>query len=154
MPFYLIYTSKAAKLMQESDLLNILLESRKSNLEHDLTGMLLYIEGQFSSQQSGRFIQVLEGEKADVIKIYEKIAQDSRHYNVILLNESEIDKRNFTTWSMGFESLTLDKFKQISGYFELNDNFLKKINVQKFNMPLTMLKSFYELHLEAKANKE
>lgn len=153
MLFSLIYTSKAVNLMQDEELQQILEDARRRNLSHNITGILVYIEGEFFSKPGGRFMQVLEGEENAVKVIYEKIKHDLRHHSVTLLNEAVISKRNFKTWSMGFESLKLDKYKQMPTYFELDHSFLSSINVQKFSMPLTFLKSFYELHLSASGNR-
>jgi hypothetical protein len=65
--FYLIYLSQSKKLMQESDLLCILDQSKILNHGNRITGMLLYLEGKFLSQVEGRFMQVLEGREEDVI---------------------------------------------------------------------------------------
>jgi hypothetical protein len=146
MYFSILYTSKAAKLMTDEDLLPILEESRSWNNDHNLTGMLLYIEGQFLVRKEGKFMQVLEGPEFEVRAIYEKIKNDDRHRNIILLNEMTIEKRNFEKWLMGFESLSLEDFKKNPDFFELNDDFLKNGKLQKFNSSLNFLKSFYIMH--------
>jgi hypothetical protein len=146
MYFSILYTSKAAKLMTDEDLLSILQESRSWNNDHNLTGMLLYVEGQFLERKEGKFMQVLEGPKFEVRTIYEKIKNDNRHRNVILLNEMTIEKRNFEKWLMGFESVRLEDFKKNTDFFELNDDFLKNGKLHKFNSSLNFLKSFYSMH--------
>ena len=50
----------------------------------------------------GTFFQVLEGKKQSVRALYEKISQDSRHNNVLVLAQRCIEERNFGDWSMGF----------------------------------------------------
>lgn len=56
----LIYLSSAAVKFTEDELKGLLIKARKKNLARELTGMLLYIEG--------NFIQVLEGDKYKVRK--------------------------------------------------------------------------------------
>ncbi|MGI4020079.1 MAG: BLUF domain-containing protein [Janthinobacterium lividum] len=143
--------SKAVKLMTDKDLLPLLEESRNWNIGHGLTGMLLYVEGQFLERKEGKFMQVLEGSEFEVRAIFEKIKSDNRHRNIILLNEKAIEKRNFKTWLMGFESLKLEDYTKIPDFFELNIDFLKNGNLQNFNNSLNFLKSFYILHSTTKS---
>src|SRR3954468_16894005 len=86
MIFYLIYISKAKRLMQEDELVALLNESRNWNNDHGLTGMLLYVEGRFIEQNEGRFMQVLEGDERQVKSIFEKIKTDVRHFHIIVLD--------------------------------------------------------------------
>jgi hypothetical protein len=144
--FYLIYLSQSEKLMQEHDLLDILDKSKASNLEHDVTGMLLYLEGRFLSRDEGRFMQVLEGREEDVKSIFEKIKNDKRHHDIIVLEQSAFSQRNFETWSMGFKSMKLEDCKALPGYFDLNDEFVKSNVLQQSNLSLNFLKSFYKIN--------
>lgn len=145
MLYYLIYISKAEKLMPEADLLNILEQSRNWNHDHGLTGMLLYVEGKFEQGMEGRFIQVLEGSKAEVENIFENIEYDSRHHELMILEREEIQDLNFKTWEMGFRSLQLAEYKNMPGYFELDEAFLNDYDQENMNKPLHFLKSFYQM---------
>jgi hypothetical protein len=49
----------------------------------------------------GIFLQVLEGGRSGVNKLYNRIASDSRHTDVELLCYEEIGERKFAGWSMG-----------------------------------------------------
>jgi hypothetical protein len=152
MEYYLIYASKAAHLMSNEELLLILEQSRKWNLDHGITGMLIYIEGSFvslsqrslSSELSGRFMQVLEGTKLEVERIYNFIQTDPRHYDLILLDKGDLSARNFESWTMGFESLTENEYEDTPGYFNLDESFLQEQANQGSNIPLHFLKSFYQ----------
>jgi hypothetical protein len=144
--FYLIYFSQSKKLMQETDLLHLLNQSKKSNQEHGLSGMLLYLEGKFLNQIEGRFMQVLEGGEEDVIRVFERIKKDRRHHDIIVLDQSPVSQSNFVTWSMGFKSIKLEAFKTLPGYFDLNDEFLKSKVFQQSHLALNFLKSFYKIN--------
>lgn len=133
--------------MQDGDLLKILSRSRSWNAGHGITGMLLYLEGRFLSQNEGRFMQVLEGTEHQVKDIFEQIKNDERHHGLIVLKQSTAPQRNFNNWSMGFNSLGLDAYKSLPGFFDLNDEFLKSDALQHSNLPLHFLKSFYETSL-------
>ncbi len=146
MLFYLIYVSRATAPMDENNLLNLLDVSQRWNVNHDLTGMLLYIKAGKTSNYGGRFIQVLEGSEMEVRHIfYDKIKVDSRHEHITLLNEGPLKTRNFQDWSMGFDSISDIEFKCHPGYVELNNGFPESLNPKKFNFALNLLKSFYEL---------
>jgi hypothetical protein len=146
--FYLIYLSQSKKLMQESDLLCILDQSKILNHGNRITGMLLYLEGKFLSQVEGRFMQVLEGREEDVISTFERIKADQRHHDIIVLEQSTIPQRNFGTWSMGFKSMELEDCKILPGYFSLNDDFVKSDAMQESNLSLNFLKSFYKFNMD------
>lgn len=80
--FHLVYTSYSTAPFSEEELIQLLNQSRVSNKKLDITGMLVYLDN--------KFIQVLEGERTAVVKLYEKIAGDPRHKKVALLLGKEI----------------------------------------------------------------
>lgn len=91
---YLAYCSSAVKLMDSTELIDLLKTSRDCNLRAGITGMLLY--------RDGSFMQVLEGEAEAVLATYGRITADSRHRNIIKLIQAKIAARNFDRWTMGF----------------------------------------------------
>ena len=92
----LLYVSTAARGFDEAGLEDILAAARRNNPHHDVTGMLLYL--------NGAFMQVLEGPQGDVGAIYERILKDERHWGAQILLDREAE-RSFAQWSMGFERL-------------------------------------------------
>ena len=90
----------------------MLQESRKSNLEAGITGMLLHIEGSF--------FQVLEGEEKDVEELFEDIRSDNRHLKITVIIKEPIAERAFAEWSMAFAGATKKQIENIGG---LNDFF-------------------------------
>ncbi|PRY55299.1 FAD-dependent sensor of blue light [Arcticibacter pallidicorallinus] len=103
MLYYLIYCSVASELMAEEDLRVLLKQARARNRELVITGMLVYVEGGYGMRRQGRFMQVLEGSRFLVETLFEKIRNDNRHHEVVVLEEGAIHKRSFKTWEMGFE---------------------------------------------------
>ena len=115
--FELIYHSIAEEHITTSDILAILEEARNFNAVYNITGCLLYHQGEF--------VQLLEGEKQVVQGLFEKIRNDRRHSNVQLLKEASIEHKIFSNWSMAFKdladadvaqlksSLNLEEFKQL-----------------------------------------
>ena len=96
MPFRLIYSSEAAPGLATAELEEMLAESRIRNRAHGITGVLVFVEG--------AFLQILEGEKADVLGLMERIERDPRHRGVKVFYEQEVDERAFASWSMAYLS--------------------------------------------------
>jgi hypothetical protein len=98
MPLYhLIYESRATQPFSDRDLLELLRHSRGYNAQRGLTGLLLY-------SPQGRFLQVLEGEKAEVEALYQHISHDTRHTACLLLLAGPLAARRFAEWRMGFRA--------------------------------------------------
>jgi hypothetical protein len=106
--YHLIYVSSAVNLFSDEKLRELLEVSRRNNGARDVTGMLLYIDG--------NFLQVLEGEKDNVLGTYQRISNDSRHRGVITLLQGDIDKRDFAEWSMGFHKVDKESGPALPGY--------------------------------------
>ncbi len=97
-------------MMDEQQLTALLEQSRDRNLRQNVTGMLIYCDG--------NFFQVLEGEEKDVKEIYHSISCDSRNNGNIVLIESQIVRRNFPEWSMGFKVLCRNDLMGVAGFSE------------------------------------
>tara|TARA_R110002094_G_scaffold218494_1_gene190090 strand:+ start:185 stop:589 length:405 start_codon:yes stop_codon:yes gene_type:complete len=94
----LIYVSSAKELLGEQELNNMLALARKANKSHQITGLLLYKEG--------NFMQVIEGNKNDIEQLFANITKDDRHTGIILLLKETITQREFPNWSMAFKKLS------------------------------------------------
>ena len=89
----LMYASRATETVRPETLNAILKKSTHDNPGIGVTGVLCF---------SGEiFLQVLEGGRSQVSKLYNRIAQDPRHTDVVLLSYEEIDERSFAGWAMG-----------------------------------------------------
>jgi len=104
----LTYVSSATRLFSEQELIQLLKESRARNTHWDISGMLLY--------KDGNFMQVFEGPDEAVRQLYDNITKDPRHRDVILLREEAIDERQFPDWSMGFRNLADADLRDVPGY--------------------------------------
>ncbi|MFY9512631.1 MAG: BLUF domain-containing protein [Rubrivivax sp.] len=89
----LMYASRAVPAVDQEELLAILKKSKANNPPLGVTGVLCFSEG--------IFLQVLEGGRGAVNKLYNRIAADPRHTQVELLRYEEIGERRFAGWSMG-----------------------------------------------------
>lgn len=138
--YYIIYLSTATNLLSDAELKEILLKSNGNNQKLQVTGMLLYSEG--------NIIQVIEGELQIIKALYTRIASDSRHRGIILLSEGDIAERNFPDWSMGFRTVSANDFAQLTGYQKVNSNwFLSQAPDKEEHDVLTFLKIFYQTNI-------
>ena len=90
-----IYASSEVAGISEHEILKFVKQARSANREHDVSGMMLYI--------GGSFLQLLEGEPANVDAVGKKIFHDKRAMRLIL--REPIEEREFPDWTMGFEAV-------------------------------------------------
>jgi hypothetical protein len=95
-----VYVSSATKPLGEHEILEILRVARLNNEKLDITGMLLY--------RDGNFLQVLEGPAPAVDLMVAKIKRDLRHHGVILMSRKKIEERQFADWRMAFRNMSKD----------------------------------------------
>ncbi len=130
----LIYVSTLTEGAQ-SELPAILETAVSNNKSKGLTGMLLYADG--------NVMQVLEGEKDALYALFKHIERDPRHHGIFILADTEIDSRDFETWSMGYRALSQAELKE----FPVAEQFFKfkTSEVEQRALPgaaLTVLKTF------------
>jgi hypothetical protein len=89
----LMYASRATETVRPEVLNAILRKSTQNNPAVGVTGVLCF--------SGDIFLQVLEGGRSQVSKLYNRIAQDPRHTDVVMLSYEEIDERSFAGWAMG-----------------------------------------------------
>lgn len=81
-----------------ADLKQILKSSIRNNSAAGITGGLLF--------NRNYFVQVLEGELSDLLRIFTRITLDQRHQDVVLVEQKPTSRRVFGAWSMGFAGKT------------------------------------------------
>jgi len=89
----LMYASRAVPALDHDALVAILRKAKLNNPAAGVTGVLCFSEG--------IFLQVLEGGRSAVNRLYNRIARDERHTQVELLGYEEIGERCFAGWAMG-----------------------------------------------------
>jgi hypothetical protein len=97
----LIYTSKLNDGVNPRELANIHETALRNNDKAGLTGMLLF--------GNDYFLQVLEGGNFAVNRLYNRICNDDRNKDPLLLEYVEIAERDFAKWSMKLILLTEQK---------------------------------------------
>ncbi len=133
----IVYASSAVRLFDRAELIELLETSRKANVAHGITGMLLY--------RGGNFIQVIEGENEAVLQLYENIKADPRHRNIILLSQDPINHRQFAEWGMGFRNIDQMTRQELEGFSAfLEDDFSPDFFQQNPTRAYILLLSFKE----------
>ena len=108
MLFRLIYSSEAAPGLAAAEFEAMLAESRIRNRAHGITGVLVFVEG--------AFLQILEGEKDDVLDLMQRIERDPRHSGIKVFYKQEVDERAFASWNMAYLSPSVE---EVSKWAEL-----------------------------------
>jgi hypothetical protein len=80
--------------MLETEVRQILEASRRRNATLGITGALLF--------SPDTFVQVIEGPQPVVQALYDRVRQDPRHMECIVLADRAIEARQFGEWSMAF----------------------------------------------------
>lgn len=91
----LIYASRFTGAARDFDevLRTVIAKSIQNNRLDDITGFLMAGEG--------RFLQWLEGPASAVEETFARIAQDSRHADLLTLADGPAERRRFRDWNMG-----------------------------------------------------
>jgi hypothetical protein len=90
----LIYASESCNPLTPEAVQALVDHASKSNARRQLTGLLVF--------DHRSFLQCLEGEREAVSAIYSRIAADTRHRRLVLLDLQPVDERLFAAWGMGF----------------------------------------------------
>ena len=88
----LLYISRAVGAITTTMTGSILASARVHNRVAGITGVLC--------QGQGLFIQILEGERSTVNRLYATLIKDKRHQDVEMVAIEEIQTRRFPQWSM------------------------------------------------------
>lgn len=118
----------------EPHVARILQSSRINNAKIDVGGVLFYGDG--------HFFQCLEGDKAAVHKLLERLHHDDRHTDVKIVSEKAVQVRRFDDWSMKYTAInesiksllakfgfkTFNPYKFDPRHFEALIDALEKMN--------------------------
>jgi hypothetical protein len=130
--YYIIYLSAGTNWFDEKELKEILAVSNVNNSRDNITGLLLYGDG--------NFIQLLEGEESVVKATFQRISLDQRHKGITSVASGRLSVRNFPEWAMGFKSIGSDGLELLKGYFNpANKDILA--NKEK-HITINLLKAF------------
>jgi hypothetical protein len=125
------YISNATQ-PESLDIINkIYANAKQNNLKHNITGILIY--------QNGNFLQVLEGIEENIDVTYQKIKFDPRHKNIIKVIDNRIEQRIFEDYNFGFSIIKSSvEFKQLIEYLE----WLKQAENKIANKIIAIVENF------------
>lgn len=93
--YHILYLSSAVQAMSVDALQYLLDTSRRNNRRDGITGVLLYLDG--------NFLQYIEGPRQAMDSLFANIRRDARHRGILVLGEETSEARVFSGWSMGFQ---------------------------------------------------
>ena len=129
----LTYASRTSRDITPEDLRDILIASERNNSRVGVTGALCLA--------NNIFLQQLEGDRAEVNKLYHHILADPRHREPAVLDFAEINSRRFTTWSMG-------SLAPIESNHHIFLKYSSSSNFDPYGMSSKTLKAFFNELLE------
>lgn len=141
---HIIYLSQATRPLSDEELVQLLAQARHDNAQQGITGALVY--------GAGQFMQIIEGEEAQLAMLYAKLLQDGRHGQVFKFADKPIAQRSFAEWSMAFRPLSPEQFAELAGYLTPEQLNLQAPGLSATDgMLLQMMKAFV---LQPRANAE
>jgi hypothetical protein len=93
----LLYASQAVGVVDATTINAILQQSRRCNPASGITGVLCHSER--------LYLQLVEGGREQINRLYARILGDTRHTGVTLLHYEEISERRYAGWTMGQTNL-------------------------------------------------
>ena len=93
----LLYVSNSKIKEAEVDAVvsHIVTKAEEWNVDHNLTGALIFT--------GTHFAQVLEGRQKDIDEVMVIIRNDPRHGSISVINRSPITERQFPCWAMAYQ---------------------------------------------------
>lgn len=130
------YVSTASEgLMSPEAVDRLLVEAREFNLACGVTGVLLH--------HDGNFLQYIEGPPESVDLVFQRIQKASRHHGIVELLNGPVERRHFSTWTMGFAETTQTEIQHISQ--AVWSEQLQQLNRDPVSSPgLALLLAFWE----------
>jgi hypothetical protein len=130
--YHLLYCSQAVYVFGEEQLADLLESSLAWNAQCGITGLLCY--------GNGHFVQVLEGEAADVEALFARIKRDRRHHRVHVLSRGVGPARRFDDWRMAFTKSQTHEFYWLITFLEAHHHrlLLRQIPVAEPQLATTL----------------
>ena len=121
-----------------AEIKSILAAADVNNQRDGITGIFLLI--------GSRFLQLMEGEEADVKKCFERIKKDTRHAELTVLMQRPVSERLFPKWTMHFSRLNGDE-----ALVKLGASRMQNLGITQWqesfkdNLAIMLLESFARL---------
>lgn len=92
--YTLSYESLANENLTDDQVADLAESAHHDNARNGITGCLFF--------HRRRFVQILEGEKESVTRLYSKIEVDDRHTQIRVFSRDDVADRSFPTWGMAY----------------------------------------------------
>lgn len=115
----IVYQSTASQEFGSLALFRLLTEAQLRNARLQITGHLLFLNGQFT--------QCLEGPPENVELIWQSLLRDTRHHNIELLVRHAAEERRFPAWSMAFSTYNSHYVQGMQGFFPLESDEISPV---------------------------
>ncbi len=100
MRYAIVYVSTVSNNLEKREIEKILSSSKTWNNQNNITGLLLFSDG--------NFFQIIEGEKVMISKLFEAIKEDKRHHNIMQIFGKDIHKEAYDGYDSDFVSEKAD----------------------------------------------
>ncbi len=134
MGYIISYVSTITPDLSDVDIRELMEFVKHKNSLLNITGILIYSEG--------NFFQILEGESEVVKSIFEKIKKDPRHYNIIKMLDKEIKNNSFSAYYSPFTVIS-DHYSQTELHQFLKNE--KDYNPEHFHSISYLTRKFMKL---------
>ena len=115
--YRVIYTSRSLlRPDQDQDLIE---QFVLKNAANGITGVLM--------RHEDHYIQILEGDRADVMSLVETIKKDKRHTDFLLVRSDTCAQRMFFGWSMGSATISPAEFKMWEATFAAGNRYIDRL---------------------------
>jgi hypothetical protein len=126
MTYRIVYMSRAAEILTDLEVQDLADRAGETNKALGITGFLLF-DGQ-------RFMQAIEGEKAAVRTLMDRIRQDPRHDRIAIVADGPAVRRKFGDWSMAYKRV---------GEGCCTTGYLHKVKTQMVDIPNVELQAAF-----------
>lgn len=109
----IVYQSTATQDFGSLALFKLLTEAQIRNEQLQITGHLLFLNGQFT--------QCFEGPPENVELLWQSLQRDKRHTDIELLVRHTAEERRFPEWSMAFSTYSSLYVHGMKGFFPADD---------------------------------
>lgn len=110
----IVYQSTAAQEFGSLALFRLLTDAQLRNARLQITGHLLFRNGQFT--------QCIEGPPENIELLWRSLLRDTRHHNVELLVRHTTQARRFAAWSMAFSNYSAYHLQGMQGFFPVTED--------------------------------
>jgi len=132
----IIYVSNRA--CSDQDIEKILQTARAHNASNNITGLMLYTDT--------KFVQLIEGEKEVIEKLYSKINVDKRHTTPYVISTDLIRERAFPSWQMASKRIGSSEVNYVTNILPTEKTVFENIlagNKENGFFVLELMKRFF-----------